>query len=71
MLEAVEAEEIAVASLQLEVEVDVGFAVIGANEGGGCVVLRLELYPQLGIGLSCESSCGMEGMAAVGDGKVP
>jgi len=70
VLEAVEAEEIAVASLQLEVEVDVGFAVIGANEGGGCVVL-LELYPQLGIGLSCESSCGMEGMAAVGDGKVP
>jgi len=69
VLEAVEAEEIAVASPQLEV--DVGFAVIGANEGGGCVVLRLELYPQLGIGLSCESSCGMEGVAAVGDGKVP
>lgn len=69
MLETVEAEPIAVASPQLEV--DVGFAVTEANEGGGYVVLRLELYPQLDIGLSCESGCGMEGVAAVGDEKVP
>jgi len=65
----VEAEGAAVASPQLEV--GVGFAVTGENEGGGYVVLRLELYPQLDIGLSCESGWGMEVVAAAEDEKAP